>query len=78
MPSGFRPLRKTRLPQTTWLLPFDHYDLGDKFHKGDVRTRFGSKDEFLRMVAVLHQNGIEVIQDVVFNHSADTANGDGG
>ncbi|MCI1186053.1 alpha-amylase family glycosyl hydrolase [Hymenobacter sp. DH14] len=39
--------------------PFDHYDLGDKFQKGDVRTRFGSKDEFLRLVAVLHANGIE-------------------
>ncbi|MDO7849255.1 alpha-amylase family glycosyl hydrolase [Hymenobacter sp. M29] len=60
--------------------PFDPYDLGDKFQKGDVRTRFGSKDEFLRMVAVLHANGIEVIQDVVLNHTdgAGTATGDGG
>ena len=49
--------------------PFDHYDLGDKFQKGDVRTRFGSKDEFLRLVAVLHANGLEVIQDVVLNHT---------
>ena len=32
--------------------PFDHYDLGDKFQKGSVTTRFGTKDEFLRMVAV--------------------------
>ncbi|MFD2717692.1 alpha-amylase family glycosyl hydrolase [Hymenobacter monticola] len=61
--------------------PFDHYDLGDKYQKGDVRTRFGSKDEFLRMVAVLHANGIEVIQDVVLNHAdgaGSAANGDGG
>ncbi|MBH8569738.1 DUF1939 domain-containing protein [Microvirga sp. STS02] len=60
--------------------PFDPYDLGDKYQKGDVRTRFGSKDEFLRLVAVLHANGIEVIQDVVLNHTdgAGGPNGDGG
>ena len=61
-------------------LLFDPYDLGDKYQKGDVRTRFGSKDELLRMVAVLHANGIEVIQDVVLNHTdgAGTTTGAGG
>ncbi|MFZ1702867.1 MAG: alpha-amylase family glycosyl hydrolase [Saprospiraceae bacterium] len=48
--------------------PFDHYDLGDKFQKSDEKTRLGSKDELLRLVAVLHANGIEVIQDIVPNH----------
>lgn len=48
--------------------PFDHYDLGDKYQKGSLRTRVGTKDELLRMVAVLHANGIEVIQDIVLNH----------
>ncbi len=46
---------------------FDNYDLGDKFQKGNVKTRIGTKDELLRMIAVLHANGIEVIQDVVPN-----------
>jgi len=60
--------------------PFDHYDLGDKFQKGATTTRFGTKDEFLRMVAVMHANGIEVIQDVVLNHvaGAGTTNNAGG
>ena len=60
--------------------PFDAYDLGDKFQKGTVRTRVGTKDELLRLVAVLHTNGIEVIQDVVLNHvdGAGTSNGAGG
>jgi alpha-amylase len=60
--------------------PFDQYDLGDKYQKGATRTRFGSKDEFLRMVAVLHANGIEVVQDVVLNHTdgAGTSTGAGG
>ena len=44
--------------------PFDHYDLGDKFQKGFTGTRMGTKDELLRMVAVMHANGIDVIQDV--------------
>lgn len=47
--------------------PFDFYDLGDKYQKASLRTKLGTKDEYLRMVAVLHANGIEVIQDVVFN-----------
>lgn len=48
--------------------PFDHYDLGDKYQKGSVNTRLGTKDELLRMIAVLHANGIDVIQDIVPNH----------
>jgi alpha-amylase len=64
--------------------PFDHYDLGDKYQKGggglSVRTRMGTKDELLRMVAVMHANGMEVIQDVVLNHvnGAGTNTGTGG
>lgn len=51
--------------------PFDHYDLGDKYQKGVLKTRMGDKNEFLRMIAVMHANGIEVIQDVVLNHKTD-------
>ena len=58
--------------------PFDPYDLGDKYQKGNVRTRFGTKDELLRLVAVLHANGIEVIQDVVLNHTDGAGSTSGG
>ncbi len=64
--------------------PFDHYDLGDKYQKGggslNTRTRLGTKDELLRLIAVLHANGIEVIQDIVLNHTnnAGTNGGTGG
>ncbi len=60
--------------------PFDAYDLGDKFQKGNVKTRMGNKDELLRMVGVLHANGMDVIQDVVLNHvdNAGSNNGSGG
>ena len=49
--------------------PFDNYDLGDKYQKGFTATRMGNKDELLRAVAVLHANGIEVVQDIVLNHN---------
>lgn len=60
--------------------PFDHYDLGDKYQKGSVKTRLGNKDELLRMYAVIHSNGMDVIQDVVFNHmdNAGSSTGAGG
>ena len=58
--------------------PFDHYDLGDKFQGGSTPTRFGTKDAYLRMVAVLHANGIEVIQDMLWNHLDDAGSENGG
>ena len=60
--------------------PFDHYDLGDKYQKGFLGTKFGDKDELLRMVAVYKANGIDVIQDIVLNHitGAGSVTGNGG
>lgn len=77
------PNYKNDGPGSVGYSPFDHYDLGDKFQKGEtasdtVRTRSGNKDELLRMIAVMHANGIEVIQDVVLNHSSGAGNRGGG
>ncbi len=60
--------------------PYDHYDLGDKMQKNDATTRVGTKDDLLRMIAVMHANGIEVVQDIVPNHiiGAGSDNGSGG
>ncbi|MEI7470856.1 MAG: alpha-amylase family glycosyl hydrolase [Chitinophagaceae bacterium] len=62
--------------------PFDLYDLGDKYQKGGdsirARTRTGSKDELLRMIAVMHANGIEVIEDAVMNHTSNAGANSGG
>ncbi len=60
--------------------PFDDYDLGDKYQKNILKTRSGDKDQLLRMVAVLHANGIGVVQDIVLNHldGAGSSNGSGG
>ncbi|WP_426061332.1 alpha-amylase family glycosyl hydrolase [Hymenobacter sp. B1770] len=60
--------------------PFDNYDLGDKYQKGFLATRVGNKDELLRGVAILHANGINVVQDIVLNHNdgAGSSTGAGG
>lgn len=58
--------------------PFDFYDLGDKYQKGSVTTRFGTKDDVLRMIAVMHANGIEVIADAVVNHTVGAGGENGG
>lgn len=76
------PSYKNQSPTWVGYGPMDHYDLGDKYQKGSptTRTGLGTKDEFLRMIAVMHANGVEVIQDVVLNHvdGAGTFNGSGG
>jgi alpha-amylase len=48
--------------------PFDHYDLGDKEQRETVRTKFGTKDQLLRLIAVAHANGLDVYPDIVLNH----------
>ncbi len=71
------PSSKNESPSYVGYAPFDHYDLGDKFQKGSTATRLGTKDELLRMIAVMHANGIEVIQDVVLNHISSAGSGSG-
>ncbi len=72
--------QKNANPNSVGYVPFDHYDLGDKYQKNNLKTPFGDKDEYLRMVGILHANGIDVIQDIVLNHCGDagSASGQGG
>jgi alpha-amylase len=74
------PSIKNAGPGSNGYSPFDQYDLGDKYQKGNLKTRLGNKNELLRMIGVLHANGMDVIQDVVFNHldNAGSADGSGG
>ena len=71
------PSVKNDGPHSVGYQPFDHYDLGDKYQKGNTETRLGDKDELLRMIAILHANGIEVIQDVVLNHTGNAGSSSG-
>jgi alpha-amylase len=45
--------------------PFDDYDIGSKNQKGSQPTRFGTREQLQRMVAVMRANGLDVYLDVV-------------
>jgi alpha-amylase len=39
--------------------PFDDYDLGSKNQKGSIPTRFGTREQLQRCVAVMRANGLD-------------------
>lgn len=47
---------------------YDLYDLGEFDQKGTVPTKYGTKEEYLRCVQALKDQGIEVYADIVFDH----------
>ena len=47
---------------------YDLYDLGEFDQKGSVRTKYGTKDEYIDAIRQVKQAGIEVYADVVMNH----------
>ena len=46
---------------------FDDYDLGSKDQKGAIPTRYGTREQLARCVAILRANGIDVYLDLVEN-----------
>ena len=49
---------------------YDLYDLGEFDQKDTVRTKYGTKEEYLAAIDALHEQGISVYADVVLNHKA--------
>src|SRR5260221_1518882 len=49
---------------------FDPLDLGDKDQRGTIGTRYGTKEELLRMVRIAHRFGLRIYFDNVVNHRA--------
>jgi alpha-amylase len=47
---------------------YDIYDLGEFDQKGTVRTKHGTKDEYLKCIRNIKRNGMQVLADVVLNH----------
>ena len=52
---------------------YDIFDLGEFDQKGTIRTKYGTKDEYLAAIQALRAHGIDALADVVLNHKA---NGD--
>lgn len=53
---------------------YDTYDLGEFDQRGAVPTKYGTKQEYIDGIQSFHENGIEVLADIVLNHklAADT------
>ena len=49
---------------------YDIYDLGEFDQQGTVRTRYGTKEEYLTCIKTLQENGINAIVDIVLNQVA--------
>jgi alpha-amylase len=47
---------------------YDLFDLGEFDQKGTVRTKYGTKDEYVAAVKTCRELGINIYADVVFNH----------
>jgi len=47
---------------------YDLYDLGEFDQKGTVRTRYGTRQEYIDAVKAIHDAGMQVYVDIVVNH----------
>lgn len=47
---------------------YDLFDLGEFNQKGSVRTRYGTRDEYLAGIKAAQEAGLQVYADIVFNH----------
>lgn len=47
---------------------YDLYDLGEFDQQGTVRTKYGTKDEYLAAITDAHTAGVQIYADVVLNH----------
>ena len=47
---------------------YDMYDLGEFDQKGSVRTKYGTKDEYITAIKQAQSVDIEIYADVVLNH----------
>ena len=47
---------------------YDMYDLGEFDQHGTVRTKYGTREQYLAAIEALHAAGIQAYADVVMNH----------
>lgn len=47
---------------------YDLYDLGEFNQKGTIKTKYGTKEEYIEAINEAHKNNIKIYGDIVFNH----------
>lgn len=64
------PVTKAISPDDTGYGVYDLYDLGEFDQKGSVRTKYGTKEELLDLIAAIKELDMQIYADVVLNHKA--------
>ncbi|WP_414053053.1 alpha-amylase [Macrococcus animalis] len=64
------PVTKADHVMNTGYSVYDLYDLGEFDQKGQVRTKYGTKEQLIAAINSLHDHDIKVYADVVLNHKA--------
>jgi len=47
---------------------YDMYDLGEFDQKGTIRTKYGTKEEYIKAIKTFQKEGVKVYADIVLNH----------
>ncbi|NJR59158.1 MAG: alpha-amylase [Cyanobacteria bacterium CRU_2_1] len=47
---------------------YDLFDLGEFNQRGDIRTKYGTREQYLAAIKALHSSGVQVYADGVLNH----------
>ena len=47
---------------------YDVYDLGEFNQKGTIKTKYGSKDEYIKCIKKIEEIGMQAYADIVLNH----------
>jgi len=55
-------------PQDTGYGVYDLFDLGEFDQKGAVRTKYGTREEYIRAIKAAQAAGLHVYADIVLNH----------
>ncbi|MEO6949176.1 MAG: alpha-amylase [Ginsengibacter sp.] len=49
---------------------YDLYDLGEFDQKGSIRTKYGTRQEYVDAINAVHASGMRAMVDIVLNHKA--------
>ncbi len=64
LPPAYKAIRQEDVGYSV----YDLYDLGEFDQKGTVRTKYGTREEYLEAIRAFHKAGIRVFADIVLNH----------
>ncbi len=65
LPPAYKSARGTHEPGYA---VYDLFDLGEFDQRGSVRTKYGTKEDYLACINAFHEKSIGILADIVLNH----------